>query len=89
MPITELQPTSQEQNCIFLYSRLSIDSWTGAQTTLFCAVDESQETVSGKYYENCQIQVPFGKLPVDEDLANKLWDVTYKLVKPFTKLDDG
>jgi len=29
---------------------LSKESWYGAQTTIYCAVDESIEMVTGKYY---------------------------------------
>ena len=52
----------------------------GAQTTIYCAVDESIENDSGKYYCDCkETQLkPIGK---DEETAEKLWMLSEKLVK--------
>ncbi|KAL9951012.1 hypothetical protein ACROYT_G043598, partial [Oculina patagonica] len=51
----------------------------GAQTSIYCAVSEEMEGVSGKYLADCAIQDP-SKLAQDDDAARKLWDVSLKLV---------
>ena len=50
----------------------------GAQTTIYCAVEESLEGVSGKYFDNCREKEP-SKHALDEELAKKLWDVSMEL----------
>ena len=55
-----------------------MDQRTGAQPTIYCAVEESLENVTGKFYNNCHEAVP-NKLALDEDLARRLWDKTYIL----------
>lgn len=61
----------------------------GAQTTIYCAVDESIKDESGMYYSDCQAITPHPKA-IDEEAAKKLWDITWKLLglgdyDPFNK----
>ena len=51
----------------------------GAQTTIYCAVAEEMEGVSGKYLADCAIKEP-SKGAQDDDAARKLWDLSLKLV---------
>ena len=51
----------------------------GAQTTIYCAVSEDMEGVSGKYLRDCHIVDP-SKASQDDDMAKKLWEVSLKLV---------
>jgi len=52
----------------------------GAQTTVCCAVDQDLANESGKYYENCKEAKPATEVQNDDD-AQRLWDVSAKLVK--------
>lgn len=53
--------------------------WEGAQTTIFCAVDEGQAHVSGLYYSDCAPKeaAPQGQ---DDEAARKLWDLSASMV---------
>ncbi|XP_063606922.1 retinol dehydrogenase 13-like [Penaeus indicus] len=51
----------------------------GAQTTIYCAVDESLATQSGKYYSDCAEKRPHPNGVSDED-AKRLWDTSLQLV---------
>ena len=51
----------------------------GAQTSIYCAVSEEMEGVSGKYLADCAIKEP-SKGAQDDDAARKLWDLSLKLV---------
>merc|ERR1712150_114309 len=55
--------------------------WEGAQTTIFCAVDESLEGVTGKYYADCQEAKFLNPQAEDEDLAKKLWEKSAEIVQ--------
>ena len=55
--------------------------WEGAQTTIFCAVDESLDGVTGKYYADCQEAKFLNPQAEDEDLAKKLWEKSAELVQ--------
>lgn len=50
----------------------------GAQTSIYCAVDESLDGVSGKYYSDCA-EASMSKMALDDDLARKLWEVSVKM----------
>lgn len=66
---------------IFLYKRLtSIDSKTGAQTQIYCAVDEKAEKETGLFYDNCESEKLRTALSKDEKLENKLWEESCKMV---------
>lgn len=63
----------------------------GAQTTLYCAVDETLANESGEYYDDCQKVTP-SQLAQNDELAKELWDVSVEMVKlgsynPFGKED--
>ena len=51
----------------------------GAQTSIYCAVSEDMEGVSGKFLADCAIKEP-SKGAQDDDAARKLWDLSLKLV---------
>lgn len=51
----------------------------GAQTTIYCAVDEKLEKESGKYYSDCAVKEPSKNAKNIED-AEKLWNISWKLV---------
>uniref|UniRef100_A0A3P8RPI5 Si:ch211-107o10.3 n=1 Tax=Amphiprion percula TaxID=161767 RepID=A0A3P8RPI5_AMPPE len=65
---------------IFLPLLLLIKSpWEGAQTTIYCAVDESQANVSGLYYSDCALKQPRPQA-LDDAAAKKLWDLSASMV---------
>uniref|UniRef100_A0A673BIP5 Si:ch211-107o10.3 n=1 Tax=Sphaeramia orbicularis TaxID=375764 RepID=A0A673BIP5_9TELE len=51
----------------------------GAQTTIFCAVDESLANVSGLYYSDCAPKTPAPHAQ-DDAAAKKLWDLSASMV---------
>ncbi|XP_059205817.1 retinol dehydrogenase 12 isoform X2 [Centropristis striata] len=51
----------------------------GAQTTIYCAVDESQADVSGLYYSDCAPKSPAPNA-LDDEAAKKLWDISASMV---------
>jgi NAD(P)-dependent dehydrogenase (short-subunit alcohol dehydrogenase family) len=56
------------------------EPWNGAQTSICCAVDASLATQSGKYYSDCAETQPAAEAS-DDDVAERLWDVSVDLVK--------
>ena len=52
----------------------------GAQTTIYCAVAEELEEVSGKYFGDCRQQVPKTAVSVDDEVAERLWKVSSDMV---------
>ncbi|XP_029313092.1 retinol dehydrogenase 13-like isoform X2 [Cottoperca gobio] len=53
--------------------------WQGAQTTIYCAVDESLEHVSGLYYSDCAPKQPAPQA-LNDAAAKKLWDLSASMV---------
>ncbi|TRY95283.1 hypothetical protein DNTS_006740 [Danionella cerebrum] len=53
--------------------------WQGAQTTIYCAVDESLQNSSGLYYSDCARKdtAPQGR---DDAAARRLWDLSASMV---------
>ncbi|KAF2884585.1 hypothetical protein ILUMI_21588 [Ignelater luminosus] len=51
----------------------------GAQTTIYCAVDENASKETGLYYAECKVKEPSSKAKNVED-ARKLWDLSLKMV---------
>ena len=51
------------------------------QLCIFCAVDESLDGVTGKYYADCQEAKFLNPQAEDEDLAKKLWEKSAELVQ--------
>lgn len=54
------------------------DVEAGAQTTLYCAVQEGIESLSGRYFSNCDVQKVKPKAQ-DDAVAKKLWEVSETL----------
>ncbi|XP_035798510.1 retinol dehydrogenase 13-like isoform X2 [Amphiprion ocellaris] len=61
------------------FSLLVKRPWEGAQTTIYCAVDESQANVSGLYYSDCAPKEPAPQA-LDDAAAKKLWDLSASMV---------
>lgn len=53
--------------------------WEGAQTTIYCAVEESIANVSGLYYSDCAAKTPAPQA-LDDAAAKKLWDLSSSMV---------
>ncbi|XP_048778378.2 retinol dehydrogenase 12-like [Ostrea edulis] len=51
----------------------------GAQTSIQCAVEETLESVSGKYFSDCAVSKE-SKAAQDNEAAKRLWDVSVKMV---------
>ena len=51
-----------------------------AQTTIYCAIAESLIDQSGRYYSDCKERWP-GRDGEDDEVAEKLWDLSLKLVE--------
>lgn len=65
----------------------------GAQTTIYCSVDEKCANETGLYYNNCAPETPAAKA-TNEAEAKKLWDLSVEMVRlgdfnPFTANDPG
>ncbi|TRY64719.1 hypothetical protein DNTS_017752 [Danionella cerebrum] len=54
------------------------DVEAGAQTTLYCALQEGIESLSGRYFSNCGVQNVKAKAR-DDALARKLWEISETL----------
>merc|ERR1719336_643189 len=52
----------------------------GAQTSLYCCLEEGLEEASGKYYSDCREKTPAPAARREED-AKRLWDLSEKLTK--------
>ncbi|KAG7483649.1 hypothetical protein MATL_G00040620 [Megalops atlanticus] len=57
---------------------LFLDPETGAQTTLYCALQEGIEHLSGRYFTCCVVQEVYAKAK-DDAVARKLWEVSERL----------
>ena len=59
---------------------LSKTPWQGAQTTIYCAVAEELEGVSGRFYDNC-CEVPLETaIASNDEVAEELWRVSAEMV---------
>ncbi|XP_011305182.1 retinol dehydrogenase 13 [Fopius arisanus] len=58
----------------------------GAQTTIYAAVSNSLSEKSGKYLSDCELSNP-SELALDEATAEKLFNKSMELVKPFMRID--
>lgn len=64
----------------------------GAQTSIYCSVDEKLANQTGLYYSDCKEKVPSVRAR-DPEVAKKLWEVSAKMVElgdwdPFTAPDN-
>ncbi|XP_067314200.1 dehydrogenase/reductase (SDR family) member 13 like 1 isoform X2 [Pseudorasbora parva] len=62
----------------FVSNLWATDPISGAQTTLYCALQEGIEPLSGRYFSDCQL-VQVKPEARDDGVAKKLWDVSEKL----------
>ncbi|KAG6455568.1 hypothetical protein O3G_MSEX009266 [Manduca sexta] len=65
----------------------------GAQTSIYCAVDEKCANETGLYYSDCEVVTPSSKA-LNNAMCKKLWDASMELVglqdyNPFTAADPG
>ena len=51
----------------------------GAQTTIYCAVSEEMEGVTGQFVVDCKIKKP-NPQALDDEIAERLWKVSTELV---------
>lgn len=63
----------------FLSKIFFMSPYKGAQTTIYCAVEESLAEESGFYYSDCSKIRPAARAR-DDKLSRKLWDVSESLV---------
>ena len=56
------------------------NAWQGAQTNIYCAVSEEMEGVSGQYLADCYIQRLKNPIALDDDVAERLWQVSCQMV---------
>lgn len=63
----------------FMISFISKNPELGAQTSIYLAVSEEVEGVSGKYFSDCK-EATMSKEALDEGLAKKLWEKSEALV---------
>ena len=57
------------------------NAWQGAQTSIYCAVSEEMEGVSGQYLADCYIQRLKNPIALDDDVAERLWQVSCQMVR--------
>ena len=58
----------------FIHRLLALNEQDGAQTTIYCATEESVTDLSGGYFSNCGLAKE-SKLAKDANLAKQMWDV--------------
>lgn len=58
---------------IFLFA---VDSESGAQTSLHCALQPGIERLSGHYFDNCTPQLNIEAKARDDAAAKKLWELS-------------
>ncbi|RWS20141.1 hypothetical protein B4U80_00630, partial [Leptotrombidium deliense] len=69
------------KNCLFkgLTKSFGKNAVQGAQTSIYCAVDEKAGEEHGLYYVNCKPEKP-SKDARNDELAKKLWNLSLELV---------
>nr|CAD7587564.1 unnamed protein product [Timema genevievae] len=73
-------PSGLRQVLLFFLRMVLKDAVEGAQTTLYLAVSEQMEGVTGKYFAECKEVTPSAKAR-DEGFARKLWEKSEEIVK--------
>ncbi|XP_072044652.1 retinol dehydrogenase 11-like [Amphiura filiformis] len=58
---------------------LLISEEAGAQTTIYCAVEEGITHFSGRYFDNCDLATA-SELAKDDTLCRKLWEISCQAV---------
>lgn len=51
----------------------------GAETSIYCCVDERLDSVSGKYFSDCS-ERPILKEMLDENVQERLWEISEEFV---------
>ncbi|XP_064394712.1 retinol dehydrogenase 11-like [Halichondria panicea] len=54
--------------------------WQGAQTSIYCAVSEDMEGVSGQYLADCKFKKLTNPQATDDAIAERLWEVSSEMV---------
>lgn len=54
--------------------------WQGAQTTIYCAVSEDLDGVSGQYLGDCKIERLKTPAATDDVMAERLWHLSCSMV---------
>ncbi|KAA0709803.1 Dehydrogenase/reductase SDR family member 13 [Triplophysa tibetana] len=62
----------------FVSKLWATDTVSGAQTTLYCALQEDIEHLSGRYFSDCQL-VQVKPEARDDGISKKLWEISEKL----------
>uniref|UniRef100_A0A8C5DXX8 Uncharacterized protein n=1 Tax=Gouania willdenowi TaxID=441366 RepID=A0A8C5DXX8_GOUWI len=68
--------------CVYVLQDQEIFTKTpveGAQTTIYCSVEPGLENLSGGYFSDCS-QARCSSTASDDDLAQKLWEVSCNLL---------
>ena len=61
--------------------------YQGAQTTIYCAVSEEVEGVSGRYFGDCREEKLEMAVAEDDLVAERLWKVSSEMVELGQKSD--
>lgn len=72
-------PGVQKTLFTFIVKHFMKNSVEGAQTSIYLAVSEEVEGVSGRYFVDCKV-AHMGKAAKDDDLADKLWEKSEVMV---------
>lgn len=72
-------PVIQKALLSFIFKLLCKNSVEGAQTSVYLAVSEEVEGVSGRYFADCKV-AQVSKAARDDDLAKKLWEKSEVMV---------
>ena len=66
--------------CMFpIFKWVSKTPYHGAQTTLYCTLDDKIECESGKYYSDCAVAPTLTPHAEDMVAAKKLWELSEQL----------
>ncbi|MED6247061.1 hypothetical protein ATANTOWER_029039 [Ataeniobius toweri] len=70
---------------------LFMDPKSGAQTTLYCALEQGIEHLSGHFFSRCTLQLNIGSKARDDAAARKPWDLSESFcgLSKTHKLDSG
>ena len=67
----------KNHNLLFLPHRvIGSNAKAGAQTTIYCALEESITKHSGRFFDNCRLAEEETDLVRDKGVAKKLWDIS-------------
>ena len=57
----------------------------GAQTSIYCAMEESLDDKSGQFYDNCRKVTPLIAAARNDNIADTLWDVSVKMTQDYAQ----